>query len=390
MTNLLIRLFVKDWKNYEQKEVRDRYGIFAGMIGILSNLILFLAKILIGLFSGSISIMADATNNLSDSASSLITIFGFFYAKKPADKEHPYGHARIEYISGLFVTILILFVGFQFLQSSIQKILNPESIVLSPIMLIILLLSILVKLWQSHFNKNIGSKIQSSTLLATAKDSLNDVLITSTVLASALIEYLTGWLLDGYVGLFVAGFILYSGIKMIKEIIDELLGMIPDEELIQKIKDKINTYDGILGYHDLMVHTYGPTAIYATVHVEVSAKQDILKSHDVIDQIEQDFLTDLNIHLLIHLDPVDLSDQKALECEEKIQSVIQKIDLKLSFHDFRMIHHKTRKKIVFDLVVPEDFELSDKELSNEVKNRIQEVYPELEIDIKLDHNYLLE
>ena len=389
MASFLIKLFIKDYKNYEKKVVRDRYGIFAGVVGAVSNTILFVVKIVLGLITGSISIMADAINNLTDSVASLITLFGFYYGRKPADKEHPYGHARIEYISGLFVSLFILFTGFEFSRSSISRIIEPEIIELSPLLIFIFALTALVKLWQSFFNKKIGLKINSSTLVATAKDSMNDVLITLTVLIGSMVELLVDFHVDGYVGLLVSLFILYAGAKMLKEIIGELLGNSPSKEDIDLIKTELALHVDIINYHDLMIHSYGPKSTYVSVHIEVDAKHDSNTSHMIADKLESAFKEKLGINLVVHVDPVDLNDSEKAEYEKTILTILHNIDSQLTIHDFRLVHLEANKKIIFHLVIPEKFELSDKKLLEKVNHDIQLKYPNIVISINFDHNYFL-
>jgi cation diffusion facilitator family transporter len=361
MTELLLRLFIKE-KDPATPGAREAYGRLAGLVGISSNILLFAAKLVIGLLSASISILADAVNNLSDCASSAITLAGFHLSARPADSRHPYGHARYEYISSLAVSCLILVIGFQFLISSFQKVRNPEPVVFSPVVVAVLVLSILIKQWQGLFNRHVGRRIQSPTLIATAADSRNDVLTTAAVLLSTVIAHLTGWQLDGYMGMAVALFILYAGIGLIREALNPLLGEAPDAALVAQIEEKIRGYDTVIGLHDLVVHDYGPDRRFASVHVEFPAAQDILVSHDIIDNIERDFAREMNILLVVHLDPVITDDPKLDALHEKLEAITREIDPALSIHDFRMVEGASHTNLLFDVVVPARYRLTDEAL----------------------------
>ena len=365
---------------------REKIGIFAGIVGIVSNLLLVLIKIGIGLFSNSISILADAMNNLSDIASSVLTIAGFSLASKPADAQHPYGHARYEYISGLFVSLIVLFLGFEFLRNSWERILSPNSIKMNLFLIIVLLITIIIKILQGVFNYKMGKKIDSLTLLATAKDSMSDVFITSVVLISALIEYFLSWQVDGYIGCFVAGFIIISGVKSLFETIDELLGKLPSEKEIIRIEKKLAEFKGVLGFHDLMVHSYGVNKLYATVHAEVDASIEFLQAHELIDQIENDFLRDLCIHLLIHMDPVIIDNQEIKEMVQVIEGIVRNVDEELSIHDVRISLSKEHPKIIFDLVLKEG--MDEIRIKEKVIDLVQRQYPKSIVIIHIDLNYI--
>jgi len=390
LTNLLIRLFVKDYKNISSSKVRERYGKFASIAGIATNILLFIFKMTVGMLFNSISITADAINNLSDSGSSLITLTGFKLSGKPADEKHPYGHARMEYISGLIVSFLVLFLGFELFKSSVEKIINPQEANFNAISIMVLIVSILIKLWQSMFYRKIGRMIDSTTLMATSVDSRNDIFSTSAVLAAAIITRSTGYNLDGYMGAAVALFILFSGVKLIQETISPLLGMAPTKELVDKIYKKILSYDGIIGLHDLTVHSYGPGKCFASVHCEVSADQDIMASHDIIDNIERDFLKDEGIHMVIHLDPVVTDDERINALKAIVEDILQKISPKISMHDFRVVFGLTHSNLIFDVVVPYDFELSDDELAELISDKIHEFNRTYHSIITVDHNYVPE
>lgn len=370
MTKLLIRLFIKDSENVKSERVRSAYGKLASVVGILSNFFLFLIKMLAGLLFHSVSIAADAVNNLSDASSSVITLAGFKLAERPADEQHPYGHARYEYISGLIVSFIILLLGVELLKTSFDKILHPQQVIFSWLSVAVLAVSILLKLWQSLFNRTVGKKIGSVSLEATAADSRNDVITTSAVLLAALIAHFTGWNLDGYMGVAVAGFILFSGFQLVRETLNPLLGAAPDQELVEQIQQKILSYDGVLGLHDLVIHNYGPERCFASVHIEVSAGEDILKSHDMIDNIERDFSTDCNIHLVGHLDPIVTDDEQLNRLREQTRLALGKIDPSLTMHDFRVVTGSTHTNLIFDIVVPPRYPISDNELRRELAEKI--------------------
>jgi len=388
LTNLLIKLFVKDYQNISNFRVRERYGKFASITGIISNLLLFLIKIVTGLIFNSISIIADAINNLSDSGSSIITLIGFKISGKPADKNHPYGHKRMEYVSGLIVSIVILVLGVQLTISSLGKIIKPEGTKFSMVSIAILVISILIKLWQSLFYRKIGKKINSTTLIATSMDSRNDILSTSAVLVGVVITQLTGFNLDGYIGTAVALFIVASGVGLIKETISPLLGIAPKKELVDKIYEKILSYEGIIGLHDLTVHSYGEGQCYASVHCEVSAEKDIMVSHDIIDNIERDFLEELGINLVVHLDPVVINDSRTNKLRAEVEYIIENISPQLSIHDFRVVWGVTHSNLIFDVVAPYEFQWSDEELVKIISDKICELSPSYRPVITVDHHYI--
>lgn len=388
MTNLLIRLFIKNYQSTSDVKVREKYGKFSGIVGIVTNFLLFIIKITTGLLFNSIAITADAVNNLSDSASSVVTLVGFKMAGKPADAEHPYGHARIEYLSGLIVSLSILFLGFQLGRSSFDKILHPENAEFSLVMVAVLIVSILIKIWQGMFYKKVGKMIDSTTIAATAADSMNDVFATGAVLLGTIITKLTGANLDGYMGLVVAVFIMITGVKLIQSTSNPLLGTAPSRELVDEIYQKIMSYDGILGIHDLNVHNYGPERCFASVHCEVSASQDILVSHDIIDNIERDFLTEKGIHMVIHLDPIVTDDARTNELKAQVEEMLSGISPEISMHDFRVVWGTTHSNLIFDVCVAFDFKLNDQELIDRITDEIHAVDPDYHAVITVDHDYV--
>lgn len=388
MTKLLIRLFVKSYKDVHLPEVRARYGKFAGIVGIVTNLLLFLGKIIVGLLFNSVSIIADAVNNLSDSASSVITLVGFKLSGKPADAEHPYGHARMEYISGMIVSFLILMLGVQLAGNSVQKIINPEEAVFGKSAGIVLVLSALMKGWQCLFYKKVGKIISSPTLSATAADSLNDVFSTVAVLAGLIITSLTGFNLDGYMGLVVAVFIIITGVKVIIETSNPLLGAAPPHELVDHICEKVLSYDGILGIHDLVIHTYGAGRCFASIHCEVSASADIMVSHDIVDTIEHDFLREENIHLVVHMDPIDVDNPRTMELKRQVIEKLREMDPQITMHDFRVVWGHSHTNVIFDICVPFGYEVSDEEMLRKVGEMLKELDSKYCAVVTVDHDYV--
>ncbi|HEX3016669.1 MAG TPA: cation diffusion facilitator family transporter [Caproicibacter sp.] len=388
MTRFLIRLFIHDYKNTESNEVRQSYGKFSGIVGICTNLLLFIIKIIAGTLSNSIAITADAVNNLSDFASSIITLFGFKVSSKPADRQHPYGHARFEYISGLIVSIMIFIVGFQFAQNSINKIINPQSTDFNLLSAGVLVASILLKLWQGSFYQKVGKRIHSDTLMATAADSRSDVISTSIVLAGALITRFTGYNLDGYLGTAVAVLIMVTGFQLIRKTSGPLLGEAPSTELVDDIYRTIQKNQGVIGVHDLTVHNYGPGRCFASIHCEVPAERDILVSHDIIDNIEKEFLTKKGIHLVIHMDPIITNDERANALKIEVHKMVQNISPEITMHDFRVVWGPTHSNLVFDVCVPFEFKMSDGQIVETVSEGIQKMNPHYYSVITVDHDYV--
>lgn len=388
MTRLLVRLFIKDYKNTSDFAVRGRYGKLSGIVGIITNFLLFVIKIIAGTLFHSIAITADAVNNLSDSGSSVVTLIGFKLSGKPADEEHPYGHARMEYISGLIVSFVILVLGLQLGKTSIEKIINPEASEFSLVMIAVLIISILIKIWQCLFYRKMSKTISSTTLLATSTDSLNDVCATSAVLIGTLITRFTGFNLDGYMGVLVAVFILLTGIKLVKETTDPLLGMAPSTELVDSIYEKIMAYDGIMGMHDLNVHNYGSGRCFASAHCEVPASRDIMISHDIIDNIERDFLKDMNIHMVIHLDPIVTDDDRTNDLKAKTIEMLHQLSPKIGIHDFRVVWGTSHSNLIFDVLVPFGFQWNDDQLTAMITDKIHEIDETYHAVITVDHDYV--
>lgn len=384
MTDLILRIFVRDHKNTEDPAVRDKCGRVAGAVGIVTNFLLFLMKIIVGTVFHSVSVTADAVNNLTDSGSSVVTLIGFKMASKPADEKHPFGHARIEYLSGVIVSFIVIFLGLQLGMSSIEKILTPEENALTPVALVVLVISILAKLWQCLFYRKVGRMIKSESVEATSKDSRNDVIATSVVLLGAVITMLTGVNLDGYMGAAVALFIVFSGVQLTISTADPLLGQAPEGELVQTITEKMLSYPGIIGMHDLAVHNYGVGRCFASAHCEVDARNDILVSHDLIDNIERDFSRDLGIHMVIHLDPVIVGDARTDALHRKVQSLVTALYPTVTIHDFRVIWGVTHSNIVFDAAVPFSVKDSDAVITQKLEAEIQKLDPDYRTVVTID------
>lgn len=390
MFKILIKLFIKDYQNTDNPLVRNKYGILSGVVGITSNFLLAITKMITGFLIGSIAIVADGINNLMDGASSIITVIAFRLSILPPDREHPYGHQRIEYIGGLIVSILITVVGGILAQTSLDKILHPQPINIEKFSIIVIILSasILLKLWQSLFYRKAGKKIKSIALIATSQDSLNDCLTTFVVLGSIIVAKYASVLIDGYIGLALSIFIIMNGVLLIKKTVSPLLGEAPNEALIKKMKEKLLSYPGILGIHDLMVHIYGPNKTFASVHVEVDAHVDIVNSHAIIDQVELDFFKKDGIHLVIHMDPVDLTDEETKNWKDRIKTIISDIHPHLDYHDLRIIQSTNHHTIYFDLVVPDGINISDQDLKEQIWNEVKKIEPSYTVMITFDHHYL--
>ena len=369
-------------------KVRGRYGRAAGIAGLAANAMLFALKLLVGTISGSVAITADAVNNLSDASSNIISLFGFKLAEKPADADHPYGHGRFEYLSGLMVAVMILAIGVELMQDSLDKIMHPSAVTLSWPLVMVLLGSVGVKLWLAAFNRRIGRKIESQTLLATADDSRNDVIATGAVLLSVVIGHFTGLMLDGWMGAAVALFILISGFKLVKDMIDPMLGTAPGEEQVAAIRQRLESYPGVLGTHDLMVHDYGPGRQFASVHLEMDAKADPLESHDLIDSIERDFLRDENLHLVIHYDPVATDDPRLEVLRSRITEIVQEMHEGMEIHDLRIVQGSAQTKVVFDCVVPYGCRIPPKMIREQICGQLREAYPDYYCVVTLENSFV--
>ena len=380
---MLAKLFIKDYKNVNEPKVRNAYGILATVVGLICNVILCAAKIAVGVLSKSMAILADGLNNFTDAGSSVVSMLGFRWANKPADKEHPFGHARYEYITGLIIAFIVLFLGFELIVSSVEKITAGEKTVATVIMMAVLAFSVVVKFGMFFYYRSVSRKIGSGSLKAAGADSLNDCISTIAILVCTVVTYFTGVELDGYVGIAVALFIVFNGIRLIKETMSPLLGEKPSPSLVKKISEEICAYDGVKGIHDLIVHNYGPGRYFASVHVEVDANTDVLESHELADTIEMEFL-EKGINLVIHMDPVIVDDERVNALKQIAVDALKSIDESLTLHDFRVVWGENRKNLIFDVVVPYGFRLTDKELISSIDEKIKETdpaaYPVISVD----------
>ena len=373
MVQLLARYFIKNYEQTESPSVRQSYGVLCGSVGIGFNILLFIGKFLAGLISNSIAITADAFNNLSDAGSSLITLIGFKMAGQKPDTEHPFGHGRIEYLTGLLVSLLILLMGVELIKSSVSKILHPEATECTPVVAGILIVSILVKLYMYLYNRSTGRKIDSAAMMATAADSLSDMLSTSVVLIATLIGKFTGLQIDGWCGLLVGIFILYAGFSAAKDTISPLLGQPPQKEFVEKIESIVQSYPQVLGIHDLIVHDYGPGRVMISLHAEVPASGDMLHLHDTIDNIERQLHRELHCDAVIHMDPVMNDDEETQELKKQVTCCLHELDKSLNLHDFRIVKGPTHTNIIFDILVPFKFQLSDAEISRFMEEKIHSI-----------------
>lgn len=389
MTDFLVRHFVKDYEHTEKVSVRTAYGVLASIVGIICNIFLFLVKLVVGLMVHSVSVMADAFNNLSDAGSSLISFVGVKIASKPADEEHPFGHGRMEYISALIVSFLVLEVGFTFLKDSISKIKSPEAIRFQMVSVVILLLSICVKLWLGLFNRKLGKKIDSKVMIAVFTDSMGDVLTTTATIVSLLFFHFTEINIDGIVGIGVALVVMWAGVGIAKDTLEPLLGEAIDPEEYQRIKKFVESYDGIIGSHDLIVHNYGPNRSMASIHAEVPNNADIKESHEIIDKIERDAVENLGIFLVVHMDPVEVEDKNVLRIQDFANKQIAEIDSSCSIHDFRMVDGTHQINLIFDLVVPREYnQEKQKEVEEALCRRLKEQDPRYAFVITVEHNFV--
>lgn len=388
MVNWMISHLIKNCENVQDINVRAQYGKLAGTIGIICNILLAGGKAAVGILTASISILADAVNNLSDAASSIVTLIGFKLSAKPSDKEHPFGHARVEYIAGMITSFVILLVGVELIRSSVDKIINPVVTEYSTVSVIILAVSILAKLWMMFFYNTVGIRIDSEALYAAAADSRFDVITTCVVLVSMLIAHITGWELDAWAGLIVSLFIIWGGIGLIRETASPLLGKAPDDKLVKHIKSTIENHNGVLGTHDLIVHDYGPGRKFASVHVEMDSSQDPMKSHDIIDSLERYFLENDGLNLLIHYDPIIIGDKKIDAARGYATKAVKSVNESYSLHDFRMTEHPEHITYTFDVVVPSECSFDTEELQRQIEQAVQHGSKPIRVIITVDQNYL--
>ncbi len=388
MINLLSKLFIKNRENTASPNVRAAYGTLCGIMGIILNIVLFGIKMLAGVLSGAISIMADAFNNLTDAGSSVITLIGFRMSGQKPDKDHPFGHGRIEYLSGLLVSMIIILVGFELGKTSVNKIINPEAVEFSIVAVIILACSCIVKAYMAFYNFSIGKRISSAAMRATAQDSLSDCVATSVVLICLLISRFAGINIDAYCGLAVSGFIIFSGLRAAKETMDPLLGMPPSEEFIKQIESTVRAHEEIVGIHDLIVHDYGPGRTMISLHAEIPADSDLLKIHDLIDNIEKELRDTLGCDAVIHMDPIEVDDELTASVREKVAALVTCIDSGLTIHDFRIVTGPTHTNIIFDVVIPYGLKKTDAEIKENIETIVKSIDKNYFSVINIDRAYV--
>ena len=388
MTERLVRRFIRDWENVGDPAVRERYGALSGGVGILLNLLLSLGKFFAGLLTGSIAVTADAFNNLSDAGSSVVTLVGFKLAGQKADDGHPFGHGRIEYLAGLLVSLLILMVGVELGKTSIEKIFRPEQVDFSLVTVVILIASILVKLWMCLFNRNLGRRIGSAAMEATATDSLSDVVATSAVLAGTLVGEFTGVSIDGWVGVVVAIFILRAGWGAAKDTVDPLLGSAPDPALVKEIQDVVLSHKQVVGMHDLVIHDYGPGRRMCSFHAEVPQNADIMEAHDAIDHIEREIYQKFGVETTAHMDPIATEDEAVNSLREQVRDLVREVNPEMNIHDFRVTRGPQHTNLIFDVVVPHRSKVSDEEIAGEITRRVQALDPSYYPVFQLERSYV--
>lgn len=389
MTEFLVKHFVKDYKDVEKVSVRTAYGVLASIVGIFCNVFLFAVKFTVGLVLGSVSVTADAFNNLSDAGSSVIGFVGVKMAEKPADADHPFGHGRMEYIAALVVSFLVIEAGFTFLKDSVGRIRNPEEMSFSAVSVCILLLSIAVKLWLGLFNRKLGERIDSKVMKAVFTDAMGDVVTTGATIFSLVFFGATGINIDGFVGAGVALVIMWAGIGIARNTLEPLIGEAIDPEEYEKIKSFVESYDGIEGTHDLIVHNYGPGRSMASIHAEVPNNVDIERSHEIIDRIERDAGKNLGIFLVIHMDPIETRDESVLEIRQRTAEILDELDPACSLHDFRVVPGEGQVNLIFDMVIPIEYdEKMRKELPQRLAERVKEIDPRYQCVITVDYDYV--
>ena len=388
MSNLIVRLFIKDYQNTKNPSVREKYGYLGSVTGIIINMILALAKYLIGTVTNSIAITADAINNFSDSVSCVITLVSFKMANMKPDKEHPFGHGRIEYVAALIVGFIVELMGYELIKSSVEKIKNPEAVVFSVPAVIVLVLSIGGKLWLALFNRYLGKKIDSTAMQAVFTDSIGDITATSVTLISLVISLFTDLPIDGYMGIVVSLFILYAGFGILKESIGIILGRPPSKELVDELVEFVMSHEEILGIHDLVIHSYGETRIFASIHTEIAADGDMLKAHDTIDTIEKKVKEKFGVELVIHMDPIVTNDETVEKHYQCVHKAVKEIDECLDIHDFRVVEGPTHTNLIFDVVIPHRYRLSDTELKEAISDKMKAINPSYCLVITVDNCYI--
>lgn len=388
MIKLLSKIFIKDNENYLNPRVRSAYGYLCGIVGIIINVILFAGKFAAGFISGSMAVMADAFNNLSDAGSSVISLIGFRLASQKPDPHHPFGHGRFEYISSLIISIIIITMGFSLARDSVAKIVNPAEVEYTTLTFIILVFSILAKLYMFVYNRIIGKKIDSASLKATAMDSISDTVSTFAVLVSAIFTVHTGIIIDGWVGLAVSGFVMFAGFSSAKETIDSLLGTPPEEDFCKEIEEIVLSHEGMIGIHDMIVHNYGPGRVFISLHAEVPSDGNFVEIHDTIDNIERDIMNVKGCLATIHMDPVDIRDERTARYKEGIAKLLGELDEEITFHDFRTVSGPTHTNLIFDIVVPYDYKYSDEEIVHIISEKIHERNETCFAVINVDHDFV--
>lgn len=388
MIKLLAGIFIENNKDYKDQKVRSAYGYLCGIVGIVINILLFGGKFIAGFISGSVAVTADAFNNLSDAGSSVISLIGFRLASQKPDPHHPFGHGRFEYIASLIISMVIIMMGFELGKDSVIKIINPAEVEYSALTFWVLGISILAKFYMFIYNRSIGKKIDSSTLKATATDSISDTVSTLAVLVSAILTFKFGILIDGWVGLAVAGFIMFAGISSAKETIDSLLGTPPDEEFCKSVEDIVLSHDGMIGIHDMIVHNYGPGRVFISLHAEVPSDGNFVDIHDTIDNIEHDIMRETGCLATIHMDPVDVRDELTNQMKAKVGEIISEIDEQITFHDFRMVSGPTHTNVIFDIVIPYNYKYSDEEIVSIIADKIHETNERFFAVIDVDKDFV--
>ncbi len=388
MTTLFKKLFIKNYQDTGNPKVRASYGVAAGNLGIVANTLLFISKLLVGILSASVAVIADAFNNFTDFMSSVLTMIGFKLSGRPADKEHPFGHARFEYITGLIVACVIFFIGIETGKASVEKIISGDGTDFSIITLLVLTIAIIVKLCLAFIFRGLGKSIDSEALKIMSADSRNDVIATSVVLVGAIVGYFFNFSIDGYLGVAVSVFVLISATMLIKEMFNPLLGTLPNKETVDKIKEKLKSYPAVLDIHDLIVHNYGPTKTFATVHIEVDSKVDIMDSHELSDNIERDFYKDLGVLLICHLDPVNVGDPETIMLKERIEKVIKEYDEQVTLHDFRVVKGKEYTNVIFDAVIPYEKGQIEGRIREIVDNELSTLNKKYYAVIEFDREYI--
>ena len=391
LSKFLISRFIKNYKDTSNKIVRDCYGYFGGLVGIILNLILFTIKLIVGLITNSIAIIADAFNNLSDVASSVITILGFKLASKPPDKEHPFGHGRLEYISGLIVSFMVILVGFEFIKTSFNKIIHPSNVIFSLISFLLILASIGIKIWISKFNSIMGNAINSSALKASSTDAFSDVISSSCVALSLLLSIWVNFPLDGYIGILVSLIIIYAGYSLIKKTLNPLLGEAPDKELVKGIRSKLLSFDYITGAHDLVIHNYGPGRCMGSIHAEVPCDISIVKIHEIIDEAEKEISDEFNLYLVIHMDPINTTDKDVKASRLELLDVLKSFSIIKSIHDFRIVGEGDHKNLIFDVVIDFDPNFSENDeshLEDNININLKKIYPYYNAVMTIDRDYI--